>query len=96
MTGEMDAYSSYYADETNYVKIDARTVFNALLRYDTSFGKINKAAVFLRVDNVFNKDYYNAARGSGDSNNDGVVDAEDISYSVNPGRVWTAGLTMQF
>lgn len=96
VTGEMDAYSSYYVDEPNTIEIGARTVFNALLRYDTRFGAANKASFFVRVDNVFDEHYYNTARGSSDGNKDGVFDAEDISIVVNPGRVWTAGLSVQF
>lgn len=96
LTGEMDAYSSYYADETNFIKIDARTVFNAMVRYDTKFDSIKRASFFLRVDNVFEESYFNTARGSSDGNKDGVFDAEDISIVVNPGRVWTAGVSMQF
>lgn len=96
LTGEMDAYSSYYADETNFINIDARTVFNAMIRYDTKFDSIKRASFFLRIDNVFEESYFNTARGSSDGNKDGVFDAEDISVVVNPGRVWTAGVSMQF
>jgi iron complex outermembrane receptor protein len=96
ITGEMDAYSSYYADEPNMIKIDQRTIFNTILRYDTKFSGENKATFFLRIDNLLEEDYYHTARGSSDGNRDGKFDAEDISLVVNPGRVWTSGVSVQF
>ena len=96
VTGEMDAISSYYADEINRVKIDGHEVFNMLVNYDRAYGD-STWSFFLRVDNVFDKFYYNTARGgTGDSNADGVYDANDISIVVNQGRTYTAGLSVRF
>jgi iron complex outermembrane recepter protein len=96
ITGEMDAISSYYADEINRVKIDGHEVFNMLVNYDRAYGD-SVWSFFLRVDNVFDKFYYNTARGgTGDSNADGVYDANDISIVVNQGRTYTAGLSVRF
>ncbi len=96
VTGELDAISSYYADEINRVKIDGHEVFNLLVNYDRKIGD-NVWAFFLRVDNVFDKFYYNTARGgTGDRNADGVYDANDISIVVNQGRTYTAGLSVRF
>jgi iron complex outermembrane receptor protein len=103
LSGEVDAYSDYYADETNFVRISSRAVFNVLARYEHRFGGNNRAAYFLRVDNLFNEYYYNTARGSSDGASpgtgdvpDGVFNNEDISLVVNPGRVLTAGVSLQF
>ncbi len=108
VTGEMDATSSYYVDEINEVEVDGHETFNLLVNYDRAFGKSNWS-FFARVDNLFDEDYYNTARGGTgdsktvDSDNDGVYDAydgqydeNDISIVVNQGRTYTAGLTVNF
>lgn len=96
ITGEMDAISSYYADEINRVKIDGRETFNLLINYDRKIDD-TYLSLFVRVDNVFDSFYYNTARGgAGDSDNDGVYDSNDISIVVNPGTVYTAGLSIKF
>jgi len=96
VTGEMDAISSYYADEINRVKIDGHEVFNLLFNYDHKQDN-TVTSFFFRVDNVLDKFYYNTARGgTGDSNEDGVYDANDISIVVNQGRTFTTGLTVRF
>lgn len=107
-TAEMDAISSYYADEINRVKIDGHKTFNLLLNYDRKFGD-NMWSFFARVDNFFAERYYNTARGgTGDGKTvdsdgdgdydtyDGVYDANDISIVVNPGRTYTAGVSVTF
>jgi iron complex outermembrane receptor protein len=108
LTGEMDAISSYYADEINRVEIDGHETFNLLINYDRAFGK-SEWSFFLRVDNLFDQDYYNTARGgTGDGKTvdrdndgvydtyDGVYDENDISIVVNPGLTLTAGLSVTF
>ncbi|MGD8908889.1 MAG: TonB-dependent receptor [Chromatiales bacterium] len=107
-TGELDAISSYFADEINRVEIDGHETFNLLINYDHKLGK-SDWSWFLRIDNLFDQDYYNTARGgTGDAKTvdsdgdgiydsyDGVYDANDISIVVNPGRVYTAGLSVSF
>jgi iron complex outermembrane receptor protein len=108
VTGELDAISSYFADEINRVEIDGHETFNLLINYDHKLGK-SDWSWFLRIDNLFDQDYYNTARGgTGDAESvdsdgdgiydsyDGVYDANDISIVVNPGRVYTAGLSVSF
>jgi len=92
---EMDAISSYYADETNMVEIAGHEVFNLLANYDFKWAK-SRCSLFLRVDNLFDEDYYNTARGYRDANEDKVFNEEDISIVVNPGRVYTAGASVTF
>lgn len=95
ITGEADAISSYYADEPNRVKIDGREFYNLLVNYDKDLGE-QHWAFFVRVDNLLDDQYYNTARGFYDSNEDGVFDDEDISIVVNPGRIYTAGVSVDF
>ena len=108
VTAEMDASSSYYADELNRVKIDGYETVNLLVNYDRSFSS-SDWSFFARIDNLFDQDYYNTARGGTgdsktvDSNNDGIYDTydgvfneNDISIVVNQGRTYTAGMTVHF
>lgn len=92
---EMEAQSSYYADEVNEVEISGRAVFNMWVDYSR---QINNAdwSFFARVDNIFDRDYYNTARGYDDRNEDGYYNAEDLSIVVNPGTVFHAGLSVKF
>jgi len=108
VTGEMDASSSYYVDEINRVEVDGHETFNLLVNYDRTFGK-SDWSFFVRVDNLFDADYYNTARGGTgdaqtvDSDGDGIYDTydgiyndNDVSIVVNPGRSYTAGVTVSF
>ncbi len=45
---------------------------------------------------MLDKTYYNSARGYRDSDEDGDYDSEDLSLTVNEGRVITAGLSAKF
>jgi iron complex outermembrane receptor protein len=83
--------------------VNGHTVFNLLATYEREFGEDNRVSFFARVDNVFDRDYWNTARGSYDSASpgtgdvpDGVFDMEDISIVVNPGRTFTAGVNVTF
>ena len=96
LTGEMNAQSSYFADEINQLRIGGQTVFNLVANYDAHVGKDVGLSFFARVDNVLDRFYYNTARAYRDRNNDFIYNAEDLSLVVNPGRRWTAGLTATF
>lgn len=96
ITGEADFNSGYYADEMNRVKIDGHETFNLLANYRIKAGSRAYWSLFARIDNVFDQQHFNTARGFYDSNADGVFDGEDLSIVVNPGRVWTAGATLEF
>ena len=95
LTTEVNAKSDYYADDLNQIKIPGHATVNLLASYTNKIGDY-QYNLFARVDNVFDKFYYNTARSSGDRNEDGVFDAEDLSITVNQGRVYTAGLSVKF
>lgn len=95
LTTEVNAKSDYYADDLNQIKIPGHATVNLLANYTNKIGDY-QYNLFARVDNVFDKFYYNSARSSGDRNEDGVFDAEDLSITVNQGRVYTAGLSVKF
>lgn len=95
ITTEFDYTSSYYVDEINQEEISGHTVVNLLLNYSRTTGNYNWA-VFARIDNLLDEDYYNTARGYRDANEDGVYDAEDLSIVVNQGITFTAGAEVKF
>jgi iron complex outermembrane receptor protein len=95
VTAEMDAISDYYADEINQEKINGHQVFNLLVNYDRKFASVDWN-FFARVDNLFDKFYYNTARAFYDRNFDGSYDEEDLSLVVNQGRSFTAGISATF
>jgi iron complex outermembrane receptor protein len=92
---EMQAQSSYYVDEINQEEINGRAIFNLWANYDRQIGNADWT-FFARIDNLFDRDYYNNIRASGDSNDDGVYDSEDPSITVNPGIVFSTGLSVRF
>ncbi|MCU7836925.1 MAG: TonB-dependent receptor [gamma proteobacterium symbiont of Taylorina sp.] len=100
---EMQAQSSYYVDEINQEKIGGRAIFNIWANYDRKIGNADWS-FFARIDNLFDRYYYNTARGYRDSNyvspeqpdGDGYYNEEDLSIVVNPGIVFSAGLSVRF
>lgn len=97
-TAEVNAQTGQYADEVNVVWVGGRTVANLATNYELKSGSEYKLSLFGRIDNVFNRFYYTTIRGTSDTAGDGngVYNANDPSITVNPGRVWTAGLTLNF
>lgn len=102
---EVDYRSTSWADEVNINKWPGRTLFNLTADYTRKIGWLKGATLnaFVRVDNVFAKRYYSIARGSNDSQSyatnfqyDGKYNAEDMSITVDPGRVWRAGISIRF
>ena len=94
-TAEVNAKSAYYADDLNQLKIDAYATLNLSTYYNTKLSDY-ELSFFARIDNVFDEQYYNSARSSSDRNEDGVFDHEDLSITVNPGRVYMAGASVKF
>ncbi len=99
---EMDFKGGYYADDINQEWIGGRTLFNLLANYDVKIDRAGKWGLFARIDNLFARNYYVAARGTNDQANpitkqyDKVYNAEDLSIIVGRGRVWSAGISATF
>ena len=100
LTTEIDYRDESYADEINQEKIPSRTLLNMVLSYKTqlklSGNRPTPLDAFIRVDNVTDDQYFLIARGHYDTNRDGVYDGEDLSIVVDPGRVWSAGISVKF
>ncbi len=95
LTTEVDSTSAYFADEINQEEIGGHTVVNLLLAHEREMVGGNWE-FFARVDNLFDRSYYNTVRGYTDGNLDGVYNAEDLSLVVNPGRRYNLGLAVNF
>ena len=98
LTTEMNAQSSYFADEINQEQIGGHAIFDLIANYDFSTESNNAIewSLFGRIDNVLDRTYYNTARGYYDSNADNTYNAEDLSIVVNPGRRYTTGISATF
>lgn len=101
-TTEVDYRSASFADEINYLKVPERTLLNLMLTYNTKLSvwgsKPSKLTAFFKIDNVFDHQYYQIARGFQDSGApyDGVYNAEDLSITVDPGRTFMTGVSLKF
>lgn len=101
LISEIYARSSYYADEVNTVKFDGYELLNLQARYNTKFFG-NRLECFAKVDNVLDNQYYRAAflhsdkRGAADGGTDDIINGEDASITVDPGRVYYAGVSYKF
>jgi len=96
LTGELNTQSGIYADEVNVVWVGGRTLYNVMANYEFKSDSRMKWSAFARIDNLFGRYYYSTIRGGSDSNGDGVYNAEDVSITVDPGRVWTVGASLSF
>jgi len=95
-SAEMNTQSGMFVDEVNQVWIGGRTLFNAMVNYELKTEGGMKWSAFARIDNLLDRRYYSTIRGGSDADGNGVYNAEDMSITVDPGRVWTAGLTLAF
>ncbi len=93
---ETDTISDYYADDLNQLKIGGHTEVNFLANYNKRLQSGSTLELFARIDNVLDRYYFNTARTTGDRNEDGVYDDEDMSIVVNQGRTFTVGMSMTF
>jgi len=93
---EIYAKSSYYGDEPNTVKFNGYELLNLQARYNTKlFG--NSIEYFVKVDNALDNQYYRAVFMNSDKRAPfDVIDGEDASITVDPGRVFYAGIRYQF
>ncbi|HCI15178.1 MAG: hypothetical protein A2063_04335 [Gallionellales bacterium GWA2_60_142] len=96
ITAEANAQSGIFADEVNQVWVGGRTLFNLMANYELKSERGVKWSLFGRVDNLFDRFYYSTIRGGSDGDGNGVYNAEDMSITVDPGRVLTAGLSIVF
>jgi iron complex outermembrane receptor protein len=92
---ELTARSNYYADELNQLKMPGYSVVNLLVNHTEKYNGY-KVDMFARVDNFFDKYYYNTVRSSGDRDYNHIYDQEDLSITVNQGREFTVGLSVKF
>jgi iron complex outermembrane receptor protein len=101
---EMDAKSWSWADEINQEKWAGRTLWNLSANYDirdTGFMGA-KWSLFAKVNNLFDKRYWSAARGTNDASHyitgayDGIYNREDLSIVVGKPRNWMAGVSATF
>ncbi|MCK9373943.1 MAG: TonB-dependent receptor [Sulfuricurvum sp.] len=95
LSAELTAKSGYYADELNRLPMPGYEVINLLARHSEKWGGYS-VEMFARIDNLLNKFYFNTARASNDRDYNKVFNQEDLSLTVNPGRVYTAGLSVKF
>jgi len=95
LTAGVNYRSSQYADEMNEVKVDGYAVANLKTKYNIKVSNFD-VEVFALVDNVFDEQYYMMPRVTGDRNEDGLYDERDMGLTVNPGRVYTVGLSVKF
>jgi len=89
---EAYAQSSYYGDETNLVEFDGYAKLNLKATYHAT----DNLEVFAKVDNVFDNQYYRTVYLFSDRNENGVLDAEDASITVDPGRQFYIGMKYKF
>ncbi|WOE70565.1 TonB-dependent receptor [Hydrogenimonas thermophila] len=89
---ELYAQSKYYADETNLVRMPGYEKVNVRVDYK----HMKNLEFFAKVDNIFDKQYYRTVYLFSDKNDDDKLDAEDASITVDPGRVFYAGLKYRF
>lgn len=95
LSTEWTLKSNYYADELNQLKMPGYGVVNLLAKHSEKWGDFT-FDMFARIDNVMDKFYFNTARASNDRDYNKVYNQEDLSLTVNPGRVYTAGLSIKF
>lgn len=95
LTAESHTISSWYADELNKFRISGHTIFNLLANYSFDY-KSTSWRIFGRVENILDETYYNRAAAWRDNTHDGRFTWEDVTYVVNPGRSFMAGLEVRF
>ena len=89
------AQSSSYADETNLVKFNGYEILNLQARYNTKLFS-NNLELYVKVDNALDNQYYRSALLHSDKRGVFGLDPEDASITVDPGRVYYAGIKYSF
>ncbi|MEW6165556.1 MAG: TonB-dependent receptor [Pseudomonadota bacterium] len=101
---EMDGKSGAWADEINQERWPGRTLWHLSANYDIQeVGFLGaKWSLFAKINNLFDKRYWSAARGTNDASDyltgayDGVYNSEDLSIVVGKPRNWMAGIAATF
>lgn len=95
---EVDYKATSFADEINQERLPGRTLLNLSAQYNQKIAawKGSRLTAFVGVENVADQRYYITSRGTGDANFDGKYDSLDPSIVPDTGRVWRAGLSVQF
>jgi len=92
LMGTLYAQSSYYADETNFATMPGYATVNLKATYQHK----KDMEFFVQVNNIFDRQYYQTVYLYSDKNGDGVLNGEDASITVDPGRIMYAGLKYRF
>ena len=79
----------------NQIKVDGYAVANLKTKYNIKVSDFD-IELFALVDNLFDEQYYMMPRITGDRNEDGLYDERDMGLTVNPGRIYTFGLSVKF
>ena len=95
LISEIYAQSSFYADETNLVKVPGYAYMNLQARYNLKLGAHN-FELFGKINNVFDKQYIQTAFYTSDKSGDGIVNGDDASTTIAPGRQYFAGIKYTF
>jgi len=92
---EIYAKSKYYADETNIVEMPGYAFVNLQAQYHFSYKK-NLFEFFVKADNILDKNYFRSSFLHSDKRAPIGVDEDDVSITVDPGRILYAGLKCTF
>jgi len=92
LMGTLYAQSSYYADETNFATMPGYAIVNLKATYQAN----KKLALYVQMNNIFDKQYFRTTYLYSDKNEDGRLNGEDASITVDPGRMIYAGLKYRF
>jgi iron complex outermembrane receptor protein len=91
LIGETYARSGYYADETNSIEMSGYGIVNLQTRYELNLVH-SSLELYVKVNNLFNNQYYRTVFLTNDKNKDDLFDEEDATITVDPGREYYAGL----
>ncbi len=92
LMSELYAQSHYYADETNFVTMPGYAKVNLKATYRPR----KNLSLYVKTNNIFNTHYYRTVYLFKDTNENGKLDAEDASITVDPGFEVYAGFTYKF
>lgn len=95
LTAGLSYRSSQFADERNEIEVGGYSVLNLRANYNTKLASY-PVELFFNANNVLDEQYYMMPRVTGDRNDDGLYDVRDMGLTVNPGRIFLAGISVKF